>query len=81
MFLGIPENSTKVKRSLRESIQFNRKVILDSGNYRHRFTITEKKSINAGTYVLIASTYHAGQLGGCVITIDSSVAVLPKAIA
>lgn len=81
MLLRIPENKTKGKRNLRESVQFSNKPILDSGSYRHRFTITEKKKINSGTYILIASTYHAGQLGEVIVTIDSSVDVIAKPIA
>jgi len=72
LLLDIPENRTNTNRSLRESVQLTRKPILDSGNYRHRFTTTEIKSIDPGTYVLIASTYHADQLGEFTITIDSS---------
>ncbi len=81
MLVCTPEGLRKEKRNLRESIQHGKKDILDSGNYRHGFTITEKKSIDAGTYVLIASTFHAGQLGKCTITIDSSVGVVAKPIA
>lgn len=81
MLLRISENKTKVKRNFRESAQFSNKPILDSGNYRHRFTITEKKLINSGTYILMASTYHAGQLGEFVVTIDSSVDAIAKPIA
>ena len=80
MLLGIPEKKTKIKRSFRESVQFSKGTILDSGSYRHKFTITERKSIDAGTYVLIASTYHAGQCGECILTIDSSVDVLAEPI-
>jgi hypothetical protein len=72
LLLDIPENRTNTNRSLRESVQLTRKPILDSGNYRHRFTTTETKSIDPGRYVLIASTYHADQLGEFTITIDSS---------
>ena len=81
MLVCIPKSKTAEKQNLRESIQYGKKAVLDSGNYRHGFTITEKKIIDAGTYVLIASTFHAGQLGKCTITIDSSVGVLAKPIA
>ena len=73
-------SEVKKNRGLREAVQYSKKPVLDSGNYRHRFTITEKKSINPGTYVLVASTYHTDQLGECTITIDSSVGVSAKRI-
>ena len=82
MLLGIPEDKTPVqKRNLRESVKSSKKPILDSGNYRHGFTITEMRPINSGTYVLIASTYHAGQLGEFTVTIDSSVDIRANPIA
>lgn len=59
-------------RKYRQLAETNSKPILDSGNYRHGFTITETKSISAGTHVLIVSTYDPGQLGSFEITIDSS---------
>jgi len=80
MLISIPEIKTKVKRNFRESVQISNKPILDSGNYRHGFTITEKKLINSGTYVLIASTYHGGQLGEFVVTVDSSVDIIVNPI-
>ena len=81
MLLGIPENKNSERRNFRESVKSSKKPILDSGNYRHGFTITEMKSMNSGTYVLIASTYHTGQLGEFVVTIDSSVKVIANPIA
>ena len=37
--------------------------ILDSGNYRHGFTVTERTKIKPGTYVFVVSTFHAGNVG------------------
>ena len=81
MLVDIPESKSTAKQNLRELIQYGKRVVLDSGNYRHGFTITEKKSIDAGSYALISSTFHAEQLGKCTITIDSSVGVVAKPIA
>lgn len=50
----------------------NGKPILDSGNYRHGFTITDTKLVRPATYVLIASTYEEGQFGSFQITVASS---------
>jgi len=37
--------------------------VLDSGNYRHGFTVTERLKIHPGTYAVIVSTFHPGKLG------------------
>jgi hypothetical protein len=55
--------------------------ILDSGNYRHGFTVTGTKSICSGTYVLICSTFSPTQLGKFTLTVDSSVGIKVKPIA
>ena len=82
MLLGILENKTTgEKRHLRELVKFNKKPVLDSGNYRHGFTIAEMKSMNPGIYVIIASTYDSGQLGKFIVTIDTSVDVTANEIA
>ena len=39
------------------------KPVLDSGNYRHGFTVTERTKVPTGTYAMIVSTYNEGQLG------------------
>ena len=80
MLLSIIENKTKTDSNLRVAVQLSKEIMLDSGSYRHRFTITEKKLINSGTYILIVSTYHSGQIGEFIVTIDSSVAIVASPI-
>jgi hypothetical protein len=46
--------------------------ILDSGNYRHGFAVTETKSVSGGTYAVLVSTYNAGKVGPFEITVASS---------
>jgi hypothetical protein len=48
------------------------KPVLDSGNYKHAFAVTEMRSIRPGRYVLILSTYYAGQVGAFTLSIASS---------
>ena len=56
----------------RELAKSHGRPILDSGNYRHGFAVTETKSISGGTYAIQVSTYNAGKLGAFEITIASS---------
>ena len=51
------------------------KPVLDSGNYRHGFTVTERRKVPAGIYSLVVSTYREGQLGIFNIKVASSAAV------
>eukprot|EP00536_Pseudo-nitzschia_multiseries_P001686 jgi/Psemu1/317670/estExt_fgenesh1_pm.C_210051 len=84
MLVGIPDKKiTTDKTNLRElsKATLSVKPVLDSGNYRHGFTVTEMKSINPGTYVLIASTYNKDQLGKFIVTIDTSKDVAANQIA
>jgi len=60
-------------QKIRELARTHGRPILDSGNYRHGFVVTESKAIQAtGTYAILASTYNAGQEGCFEITIASS---------
>mmetsp|Transcript_7231 Transcript_7231/g.15447 ORF Transcript_7231/g.15447 Transcript_7231/m.15447 type:complete len:578 (+) Transcript_7231:926-2659(+) len=82
MLFDILDNkTTREKGNLRELVKYSKKPVLDSGNYRHGFTITEMKSITPGAYVLIASTYDSGQLGKLIVTINTSVDVTANKIA
>jgi len=38
-------------------------AVIDSGKYRHGFLVTERKALCAGAYVLMASSFTAGQIG------------------
>lgn len=51
------------------------KQVLDSGNYRHGFTVTERAKVPAGTYAMIVSTFNEGQLGVFNIKIAMSAAI------
>ena len=46
----------------------NGKPILDSGNYRHGFVVTEPKIVHEGTYVVIVSNWSSqgGEFTLCV---------------
>lgn len=46
--------------------------MLDSGNYRHGFAVTERKKIPAGLYSLIVSTFNPGQVGVFAVKVASS---------
>ena len=59
-------------RDYRRLADTNGKPILDSGNYRHGFTVTATKSIGSGTHIIIVSTYEPGQQGSFEIAIGSS---------
>lgn len=50
--------------------------ILDSGNYRHGFAVTETKLISGGTYAVLVSTYNAGILGSFEIIVASSAKIV-----
>jgi calpain-7 len=63
-------------RKYREMAKSKRSPVLDSGNYRHGFTVTETKMLRAGTYLLLVSTFDAGELGSFVVTISSSDKIL-----
>jgi hypothetical protein len=45
--------------------------IVDSGDYRYGFTVTEQTTLPAGLYTLIASTYEVGQEGRFVLHVMS----------
>jgi len=69
------ENNSRDPANLSELTKSMKNPILDSGNYRHGFIVTETKSISSGTYVLVCSTYHPGQIGKFILTVDSSVGI------
>eukprot|EP00934_Nitzschia_sp_Nitz4_P003821 Nitzschia sp. Nitz4//scaffold33_size148984//108967//111638//NITZ4_002941-RA/size148984-augustus-gene-0.258-mRNA-1//1//CDS//3329548466//3811//frame0 len=59
-----------------ESLPVNTKrygtPVLDSGNYRHGFTVTERTKVARGTYSMIVSTFHEGNLGNYSISLASA---------
>ena len=46
--------------------------VLDSGNYRHGFAVTERMEMQPGIYVMIVSTFHPGKVGSYGIKIAHS---------
>mmetsp|Transcript_12280 Transcript_12280/g.26824 ORF Transcript_12280/g.26824 Transcript_12280/m.26824 type:complete len:105 (+) Transcript_12280:3938-4252(+) len=46
--------------------------IIDSGDYRHGFTVTEPIYVSAGDYTLVASTFEVGQVGNYIVKVLSS---------
>jgi calpain-7 len=73
MLVSLRGKKVEDLRQYRRLAETNGKPILDSGNYRHAFTVTGAKPISAGTHVIVVSTYEPGQLGSFEIAIDSSV--------
>jgi calpain-7 len=57
------------------------KPVLDSGNYRHGFAVTERNKIPAGTYTMIVSTYSPGQVGVFSVKVASSVRTTMEIVA
>ena len=82
MLISLPDTKiTRDKRNLRELVNYSKKPILDSGNYRHGFTITEMKLMDPGHYALIVSTYDGDQLGKFMVTIEASEKITTNYIA
>jgi hypothetical protein len=46
--------------------------VLDSGNYRHGFAVTERSKILNGSYAVFVSTFHGSKYGKYHITIAHS---------
>jgi calpain-7 len=46
--------------------------VLDSGNYRHGFAVTERSKVLKGSYAVFVSTFHGNKLGKYHITIAHS---------
>lgn len=47
--------------------------VIDTGNYRHGFVVSNRTAIPAGPYTLVVSNYHAGQTGFYTLKISSNV--------
>ena len=72
MLLPVQETNSTV-RDYRVAAKRSGKPVLDSGNYRYGFVVTERGLISAGTYLLIVSTFDPGQLGVFKVKVCSSV--------
>lgn len=72
MLVSLQGKQEKDMERYRQLAKSHGKPILDSGNYRHGFTVTDTKLVTAATYVLIVSTYEEGQEGSFEITVASA---------
>jgi hypothetical protein len=60
--------------------QLEKEPALDSGDYRHGFSITEKRKVPGGTYTIIVSTFTPGQVGEFKLSVTSSLKLMIKHI-
>ena len=74
MLLPVRENIS-ASRDYRQAGKKSGKPVLDSGNYRYGFVVTDRGEVLAGTYLLIVSTFDPGQLGVFNVKVCSSVKV------
>ena len=65
MLVAVDTHGTRVKWITGEPV-------LDSGDYRHGFTVTERKKVPGGLYTLVASTFEPGQVGAFRVIIYAS---------
>ncbi|KAG7346312.1 calpain family cysteine protease [Nitzschia inconspicua] len=72
MLASLQGKQPKNLQRYRELANSNGMPILDSGNYRHGFTVTDTKIVRPATYVLIVSTYEEGQSGSFDVAIASA---------
>jgi len=49
--------------------------VIDSGKYRHGFVATGREKVGAGNYVLVVSSYHAGQEAAFHLEVCTSVRI------
>lgn len=57
-----------------------RDILGDSGDYRKQSCIAELKTVNPGTYTIIASTFESGQHAGFSLRADSNAPIILKAL-
>lgn len=50
--------------------------VIDSGNYRHGFLVTERERVAAGAYCLLISNFTPGMLGSFHVVVSSSVRII-----
>jgi calpain-7 len=60
--------------------RLNTKPLLDSGDYRFGFVVTDACALSKGNYTIIASTFHVGQTGLFLLEIFSSADVAVEAL-
>jgi calpain-7 len=56
------------------------KPVIDSGNYRHGFVVTERKMLPPGSYVAVVSNFHGGVTAPFRLSIHSSRAIQVKSL-
>ena len=71
MLLSIPNAVSDIRKVVRA----RGRPILDSGNYRHGFAVTERKKVEPGTYVIAVSTFNPGKVGVFSVKVASSIPV------
>jgi hypothetical protein len=69
IMLKLPSNGNN---DIRDVARSHGRPVLDSGNYRHGFAVTERMTMEPGTYAMIVSTFHPGKLGSYGIKIAHS---------
>jgi hypothetical protein len=72
MLVSLQGTKPRNLEQYRQLAESSGKPILESGNYRHGFTVTDANVVGQGTYVLILSMFEERQLGSFEITISSS---------
>jgi hypothetical protein len=72
MLVSLQGKNSRNLEQYRQLAESNGKPILDSGNYRHGFTVTDTKLVGQGTYILILSLFEEKQMGSFEITISSA---------
>jgi hypothetical protein len=72
MLVSLQGKKSRNIEQYRQLAQSNGKPILDSGNYRHGFTVTDTKLVGQGKFVLILSAFEERQLGSFEVIISSA---------
>jgi hypothetical protein len=63
-----------VKRRGDKVLNCHKLSIIDTGNYRHGFVVSDRKAIPAGAYTLVVSNFHVGQTGFYTLKVASNLA-------
>ena len=58
--------------SCRRVHQIHEDPVIDTGDYRHGFAVSDATSVPAGLYTLVASTFAVGQEGSFILEVMSS---------
>ena len=55
-------------------------AVIDSGNYRYGFTVTERENLRPGDYVVVVSNYHENDLTTFKLKVYSSTNMIVESI-